>query len=317
VHANTSQDCGSPSLSNPCHFLDLAGLNHFVNNSFVVGYGAAIRLAGAHSKAVGNTTDGCKGHHIYIAGDKNIVSANTCFNVGFGVTDNTVDAVYVDNVGWNSITGNVMLPYPNAATGRSAVNLNSSTNTIVTDNMFAPNGAFNWKTAGFIRGTGAGHVIASNYGGGASNLFVRKSADESVTSSATLQDDNHLVLAVEPNTTYEVTAFIIYDGATTGDIKVSFTGPAGATLDWTPLGLITSVTASTGQIKTGHDTFADSEGVGTAGVGAGNRAVLQPHGLLVVGATAGSLTFRWAQLASDATATTVLTGSWLRAQRVA
>jgi hypothetical protein len=164
VHANTSQDCGSPSLSNPCHFLDLAGLNHFVNNSFVVGYGAGIRLGGAHSTCIGNTTDGCKGHHFFIAGDKNVVSDNTAFNVGFGVTDNTVDAFYVENVGWNVITGNMALPYPNAATGRAGLSLNSSTNTIVQGNSFAPNGAFNWKTAGVIPGASTGGLIRDNYG---------------------------------------------------------------------------------------------------------------------------------------------------------
>lgn len=164
VHASTFQDNGSPSLSNPCHILDLAGLNHVSDCSFVVGYGAGVRMGGAHSKCVGNTFDGCKGHNVLIAGDKNIVANNTFFNVGFGMTDNTIDAINIESVGWNVITGNVMLPVQNAATGRAAVSLNSSTNTVVQGNSFAPNGAFNWKTAGLIPGASTGGLIRDNYG---------------------------------------------------------------------------------------------------------------------------------------------------------
>src|SRR5574341_1924364 len=60
--------------------------------------------------------------------------------------------------------------------------------------------------------------------------FVRKTADESVTSSTTLQDDDHLVIAVEANTNYFIEAFLIYDGDAAGDFKFTFSVPAGATL---------------------------------------------------------------------------------------
>jgi hypothetical protein len=311
VHACTFQDNGSPTLSNPCAILDLAGLNHVSDCSFVVGYGAGVRMSGAHSKVVGNTFDGCKGHNVFIAGDKNIVANNTFFNVGFGMTDNTIDAVYVENTGWNVIKGNVMLPVQNAATGRAAVSLNSSTNTIVQGNQFAPNGAFNWKTAGLIPGASTGSIIKHNYGY-PTDIYVRKTADESVASSTTIQDDNHLFATVMPNVSYQVDMFVIYEGATTGDMTVGFSGPSGATFDWVPGG----ANNANATIQVDRGTISTTKVVGAAGTGAANHTVAPIRGLLIVGSTGGTFTFRWAQGTSDVTATTVLTGSYMRLEMI-
>src|SRR5688500_16268650 len=58
-------------------------------------------------------------------------------------------------------------------------------------------------------------------------LFARKTADESVTSSTTLQDDNHLSVAVAANSLYELTACLQYEAHADGDFKWVFEGPAG------------------------------------------------------------------------------------------
>jgi hypothetical protein len=239
VHASTFQDNGSPSLSNPCHILDLAGLNHVSDCAFVVGYGAGVRMGGAHSKCVGNTFDGCKGHNVFIAGDKNIVADNTFFNVGFGMTDNTIDAVYVENTGWNVITGNVMLPKDNAATGRAAVSLNSSTNTIVQGNQFAPNGAFNWKTAGLIPGASTGGIIRGNYGYKTENAGTTAfgAAVTSVTSIAhglnvtPAAKDFNLTFAADPLSAR--TTWVSAITSTTFTLNVvPAAGGAGTTVGW-------------------------------------------------------------------------------------
>jgi hypothetical protein len=147
-------------------------------------------------------------------------------------------------------------------------------------------------------------------------LYVRKTANESVTSSATLQDDDHLLLQVAANAAYLLELFLVYDGATTGDIQIGFTFPAGATIDWTPGGLTTGATQQSGSVKLAHVSTGAGEGVGAVGTGAGNRVVARATGILQVAGTAGTLQLQWAQLASDATATTVLANSWMRLQRV-
>jgi len=145
-------------------------------------------------------------------------------------------------------------------------------------------------------------------------LFVRKTADESVLNSIALQDDDQLGLAVDANATYLFDGFIIYDGSTTGDILLGWGIPAGASIDWTPVGLTTGAAASSASVKLVYTT--GPEGVGA--IGAGSSVVALPQGILRVAGTAGELRFRWAQNALDAVVPTrVLTGSWLRAKRVA
>lgn len=167
------------------------------------------------------------------------------------------------------------------------------------------------------RGTDEWVVSGDLTGASIEELYVRKTADESVTNSTALQDDNHLSLSVNASTTYEVTAALIYDGDTAGDIKVGWTAPASATLDWTLDAMSPATTGTAGQVNLSHATVSETLSGGARGTGAANRAVALPHGLLQVAGTSGTLQLRWAQNTSSATATTVWTHSYLRAKRVA
>lgn len=145
--------------------------------------------------------------------------------------------------------------------------------------------------------------------------IVRKTADETVTSSITVQDDDQLVVAVAANSVYTVESFLIYDGDTTGDFRLTFTGPSGAAMDWTPNGASGSQSAGTGSIKLERQPLGVESTLGASGAGA--KAVAMPRGLLSTGGTAGNLTLRWAQAVSSATATTVFANSWLRLTKIA
>lgn len=151
----------------------------------------------------------------------------------------------------------------------------------------------------------------------AAPYVVRKTSNETVTSSTALQNDNELLAAVLANTLYRVDMFVIYDGATTGDIKLGFTAPAGATFDWTATAFDPAIGAGAliGSVKLSHSTIASAEPAGAVGTGAGNRSVARIAGWLLVAGTAGTFQFQWAQNASDATATTVLAGSVLEITR--
>jgi hypothetical protein len=113
----------------------------------------------------------------------------------------------------------------------------------------------------------------------------------------------------------ECDALIIYDGSTTGDIKVQIVGPTGTSFLDHKLGIITTATANTGSAA----FAATAGGAQAAGaIGAGSELALRARGLVVIGATAGTVKLQFAQNTSDAThATTVYANSFLKAQRQA
>lgn len=146
----------------------------------------------------------------------------------------------------------------------------------------------------------------------AAQLKIVKSGDTGRTSTTTLAADPHLALAVSASATYLLDGFIDYDGAFgAGGLKMDFTLPAGATLRWGPLG---NVVADTTQKYHSNTVNTGSLPVGTYGTG-GSHTAATLRGYLTVAGTAGTVTLRWAQSASNGTATTVYTGSWIRLER--
>lgn len=138
---------------------------------------------------------------------------------------------------------------------------------------------------------------------------ARKTATESVTSSATLQDDDELFVSVEANTVYTVVGVLFYDGATAGDMKISWTGPSGYSFDYQHTGPATGLAGTSGDIDYRQITEADTLGVGCNG--AGTTLAIHITGILIVSSTAGTFQLQWAQFASSATATRVFAPSFL------
>ena len=172
-----------------------------------------------------------------------------------------------------------------------------------------------------VLSTRAGHVPTASELAGLVPRFVRKTADESVTSNATSQDDDELFLSVDASTTYVVTGQIYYVGIDTADLRWCFNAPAGSTLHMhldAPGSAAVTGAGTTGSVEFfptyNSTTFPSADNF--AGASTTNMTG-RLTGLLVTGATAGTLRFRWAQLASIATALTVRAGSWLLAQKVA
>jgi hypothetical protein len=158
----------------------------------------------------------------------------------------------------------------------------------------------------------AGDVIRAS---DVTDLFARKTATESVTSSTTLQDDDDLTVSVLANTVYTVQAMLRYDGATTGDMKYKFVVPSGASFLYANMIPATSITGSAGN-TTNFAGFDDTQTLSVGAAGAGTTLAIAISGLLVVGGTAGTFKLQWAQQTSDATATRMFAGSFLRATKV-
>lgn len=158
---------------------------------------------------------------------------------------------------------------------------------------------------------------------------IRKSADESVSSSTTLQNDDHLVASVLASSTYIVELDLMYEAHSSGDLKCGFTTPTSSVLRWGS----SSIFGSTAQSSwTGYTASALSFAelafqIGGAGGGqtdnlsfGGNGSAyvlgLKLSGILVTAGTAGNIQFQWAQGTSSATATKVLQNSTMRLIKV-
>jgi len=146
-------------------------------------------------------------------------------------------------------------------------------------------------------------------------LVAYKTADEAVTSSTTLQNDDDLFVSVAASATYQLIAYFIYDGGTTGssDLKIGWTFPSGLTMAYGHIGMTTSATITEASVATSSDQTNNPQ-FGSDGAGQNRAAYLL--GTVFVSTTAGTLQLQWAQGTSSGTATHMKKGSWLQLQRV-
>jgi len=151
-------------------------------------------------------------------------------------------------------------------------------------------------------------------------ITASKSATTSRNTTTTETADPHLVLPLLANRTYDVKGVLLVTSAANaaGDFRCSFTFPTGATVSSGAIGVhdsLASLTSADGQFS-GEAADATSP---TAAVGYGastSVTAIQVELRVAVGANAGNLTLQWAQLASNANNTNLLSGSWLTATTV-
>ena len=142
---------------------------------------------------------------------------------------------------------------------------------------------------------------------------VIKPADESVTSSVTLQNDDHLFLQVEANTNYWLMCLLLYAGNTAGDLQPTFSGPSGATFTWLSDALGSGITTTSDIVSRSMQNISGNPAFGAV---TGSDAVAIPKGLLQVGSSGGTFRFRWAQSVSSGTATILREGSMMMIRRL-
>lgn len=145
-------------------------------------------------------------------------------------------------------------------------------------------------------------------------IVVIKAADQTVTSSTTLTNDSHLVAALVANATYIVDGYLMLTGpaATTGDAKIDFTIPTGATMHYTSGGVVASSPAVQYE-----DTVNANSTARTIGTNGSTDMGVALHAHVVLGSAAGNVQLRFAQNSSNGTATGFRAGSWLRFTRIA
>ena len=139
---------------------------------------------------------------------------------------------------------------------------------------------------------------------------VVKPADETVTSSTTLQNDDDFVFALEANTEYVINGGVFATSTSAQpDVKIGFTVPSGATMD---IGYL----AQGGNTRSAELLETSGGASGQIDIPANVNTIIQPFGSVVTGGTAGNLTFQWAQFSSNATATKIKQGSFMTVTEV-
>lgn len=143
---------------------------------------------------------------------------------------------------------------------------------------------------------------------------VRKLANKTVTNSATLSDDTELILPMSRVATYAFECFLIYSATTTSDIKIKPITPSGATGSISAVGPAFGASGIIGDVELG--VFDVGTTLVCGGVGASTKIASRMCGTIVVGTTAGDLSFQIAQNAAEASTVTLYAGSWVRIERL-
>jgi len=120
---------------------------------------------------------------------------------------------------------------------------------------------------------------------------IRKTADESVTTSTTLQNDDHLLFAIAANEIWSVQFFLAVVAGGPQGMKFAVTVPAGATMRF-------AATAGGGDIV-GTTATSGAEILNSASI----NNIVQIMGWVANGGTAGNVQLQWAQSVGSGTST--------------
>jgi hypothetical protein len=153
--------------------------------------------------------------------------------------------------------------------------------------------------------------LSSSVSANSTVLVRRKTANEDVSSSATLQDDDHMFLTLGANQIWEVEGMVDFTSASaTPGAAFNFNAPTGSTFKMTYHTNTSSATSfASGVINNGGSDA-------NIALGANGAGVVHFKGIVVVAGNAGNFGFRWAQGTSDATPTTARTNSYLKFTRI-
>lgn len=150
-------------------------------------------------------------------------------------------------------------------------------------------------------------------------LFVRKTANESVTSSTTMQDDDHLVVTLPAGRTFQVDFYPAVTGAAAGDVKFGWVMAGGVAQATTRLCIGPGVAVA--DVGAGTVTRTSRHNVTTAvPYGVDGTQTTAIHETFLVETTtsgaSGTLQLQWAQNASSTTATTLSASSYFTVTEV-
>lgn len=176
------------------------------------------------------------------------------------------------------------------------------------------------NTVAYLSEAGAGDLLASSNLSDVDNkqtaltnigvLRAVKTADESVSSSTTMQNDDHLSVTLEAGH-YHLELLLLVEGGAAPDFKLDFNGGASS---------ITNIdgVVSDGELNTSFTTMRNQRITSISTAKTFLASTWPRHIRISAGVhcgTGGTFTLRWAQNTSSGTAVTLKKGSWLLAVR--
>ena len=181
--------------------------------------------------------------------------------------------------------------------------------------VITQSGSGNWAAIGRLA-TGTDPI-------GATRTALR-TADLPRNNTSTLAADPQVVLPVTAGAVYDLTATVLYSGV--NDILVGWSAPSGTSGTWVGIGNGATLVSGTGGGGTQQDVSSTwgytvrTEAVAITASRTYGGISTTPFGVQItgtvrVGGTAGNLAMAWAQGTSAATATNLLTDSWMRLHR--
>lgn len=141
--------------------------------------------------------------------------------------------------------------------------------------------------------------------------YALKTVNETVSNSSTLQNDDELFVSVAASLTYKVELSILYEAGSAADYKWALTFPSGTFsyrfIHLTSGGSFTQLSSS---------SYTSGTGVSAGGAGIGTGIGLALVGVLVMGVTAGTLQYQWAQNTPTVENTATWAGSLMHLTRL-
>ena len=155
------------------------------------------------------------------------------------------------------------------------------------------------------------HTVGSHSDGSAfsEDVTIKKAADEAITSSTTLQNDDDFVFAVSANEIWMVEIFGFLSGMDLGGMKQGWVVPTNAAF------LANQIWFDDDQLVTNENGGVGDLVVATAVLDSG--AAFHHMAIIIVGDTAGNAQFQWAQNNSNADSTVLKEESIMVATRIA
>lgn len=155
---------------------------------------------------------------------------------------------------------------------------------------------------------------SSGFGSVGGIVFARKTANEDVTSSTTLQNDDHLTVALNANESYELDGVLFASTTDNGhDLQIALTVPTGTTMRVSYHGTEENTTNNRET-----DVLTASGTAGTVvNLQSANGVVVRLKGLIRTAGTSGNVTLQWADDSSAGSETVTLgTDSFFKVTRV-
>lgn len=222
--------------------------------------------------------------------------SGTSLAFGTVATDGIADSAITDEKLRSSAAVSVI--------GRSA---NSSG--AVSDITASANGQFFQRTGNALAFSAIGYPV-----------FIRKASDETVSSNATIQADDELVLPIGASETWEFSFYVGYTTTTAADFKAGLkfpTTPTQISYEIFCSGLDAVNSGGVTTMPTPVSFFLSSDAVGGGPCGGDTTPTVAVYrGFLRNSTNAGNIVLWWAQNTSTAVNTTVKAGSYISARRL-